>query len=169
MQEAGPWTDEAVALLTKLAAAMLTNIDISRALYRAGFQGFTRNAVIGKIHRLRLPHNTNPHVTRTRKPRRPKQPSPEKPVRQKPPAPMVIDMPPPSPDEIIRVASLIDLEPHHCRYPIGDPRGAIFGFCGDSKVFGLSYCERHAMVCYKPTRPLSAAAGKAVHSYRKAS
>ena len=168
MQENGPWTSEAVKLLTKLAAAYLTSSAIAAALYRAGYVGITRNAVIGKVHRLRIPHNTDPHVTNARKPRRPKQPSPDKLVR-KPPAPMVIDMPAPSPDDIIRVASLIDLEPHHCRYPIGDPRGAIFGFCGDSKVVGLSYCEHHAMVCYKPIRPLSAVAGKAVHSYRRAS
>jgi hypothetical protein len=40
-----------------------------------------------------------------------------------------------------------DLEPHHCRYPVGDPATPAFGFCGETKFPGLPYCETHANRC----------------------
>lgn len=36
--------------------------------------------------------------------------------------------------------ALLDLEPHHCRWPIGDPTR---GYCGHAKVPGSSYCAGH--------------------------
>lgn len=38
--------------------------------------------------------------------------------------------------------SLLDLEEHHCRWPIGQQH--VVGFCGCRKVPGLSYCDKHA-------------------------
>lgn len=37
--------------------------------------------------------------------------------------------------------SLLDLEPHHCRYPFGERD---FTFCGHPKADGKSYCRDHA-------------------------
>lgn len=48
--------------------------------------------------------------------------------------------------------SLVDLEPHHCRFPVGDP---VQGFCGHPKVEGLSYCEHHIERCYTHAPVLS--------------
>lgn len=45
---------------------------------------------------------------------------------------------------------LLDLEPHHCRWGIGDPKKDDFGFCGAQKVPGLSYCMEHARRAYRP-------------------
>jgi hypothetical protein len=49
------------------------------------------------------------------------------------------------------------LEPHHCRWPIGNPRHPDFGYCGERKYTGHpSYCARHArmsMACKPLTRP----------------
>lgn len=42
--------------------------------------------------------------------------------------------------DVVRVASILDLEPHHCRWPIGEPTK---GYCGDQKIPGASYCECH--------------------------
>jgi GcrA cell cycle regulator len=39
--------------------------------------------------------------------------------------------------------SLLDLEPHHCRWPFGDPGDSDFGFCGADKASGFSYCPGH--------------------------
>lgn len=36
-----------------------------------------------------------------------------------------------------------ELEPHHCRWPIGDPRLPDFRFCGCNRVEGRPYCEAH--------------------------
>jgi len=44
--------------------------------------------------------------------------------------------------EVARVASLLELEPHHCRWPIGE-RPSI-AFCGERRVDGSSYCAIHA-------------------------
>lgn len=41
--------------------------------------------------------------------------------------------------------TLVDLEAHHCRWPVGDGAGAAQRFCGD-KVVRDSYCEHHASV-----------------------
>lgn len=39
-----------------------------------------------------------------------------------------------------------DLEPHHCRWPIGDPRNSDFRFCGCRRVIGKPYCEGHVVM-----------------------
>ncbi len=38
------------------------------------------------------------------------------------------------------VASLVDLQSHHCRWPIGDHD---FAFCGRPRLEGRPYCEHH--------------------------
>lgn len=43
---------------------------------------------------------------------------------------------------------LLDLEPHHCRWPIGDVGADDFGFCGHPKRAGVSYCEFHATIAF---------------------
>lgn len=50
--------------------------------------------------------------------------------------------PPPEPRPELRplVASLLDPQPHHCRWPIGDQA---FAFCGRQKIEGRPYCEHH--------------------------
>lgn len=37
------------------------------------------------------------------------------------------------------------LELHHCRWPIGDPRQLDFRFCGCKRVAGKPYCEDHVI------------------------
>lgn len=53
---------------------------------------------------------------------------------------------PPPEDYIVPQAQrkdLIDLEDHHCRWPI-DKAGGGFEFCGGEKVPGVSYCAHHS-------------------------
>lgn len=45
---------------------------------------------------------------------------------------------------------LLDLEPHHCRWPIGMPEDEDFHFCGERKMRGISYCEAHALIAFQP-------------------
>lgn len=50
--------------------------------------------------------------------------------------------------------SLLDLEPHHCRYPI--TRELPHMFCGAGRASGSSYCQRHAAICSsRPLKPLN--------------
>ncbi|MCL2474148.1 MAG: GcrA family cell cycle regulator [Alphaproteobacteria bacterium] len=37
----------------------------------------------------------------------------------------------------------------HCRWPIGDPRSANFRFCGCISHEGLPYCSEHARIAYQ--------------------
>ena len=39
--------------------------------------------------------------------------------------------------------TLLELEPHSCRWPFGDPDRPGFGFCGHAQAEGSSYCEAH--------------------------
>jgi GcrA cell cycle regulator len=43
--------------------------------------------------------------------------------------------------------SLMELNGQTCRWPIGDPTHADFGYCGDRRVRG-AYCEAHANIAY---------------------
>ena len=45
------------------------------------------------------------------------------------------------------MVALVDLKPSHCRFPVGDPHDAGFGFCGHPKADG-AYCFAHARLCY---------------------
>jgi len=42
-----------------------------------------------------------------------------------------------------------------CRWPIGDPREADFGFCPKEKISGLPYCEHHSRRAFQPPQPPS--------------
>lgn len=44
--------------------------------------------------------------------------------------------------------ALLDLEPHHCRWPCSG-EGAETLFCGGKAVPDLSYCLRHCMAAYQ--------------------
>lgn len=68
-----------------------------------------------------------------------------------------------------KLVTFDQLEGHHCRWPIGDPRSSELRFCGEAKVIGLPYCPQCATTAYKQpepgqphgvtARPVSSAAG----------
>lgn len=130
------WTDERVALLKKLWGEGRTAAEIARSL--GG--GFTRNAVIGKAHRLKLssrisPVSSTPKVkaANTQRVHVPK-------VKAAPPPPVKID---------VKRIKFVDLKERMCRWPLGDPQDADFAFCGCSAVPGLPYCADHARMAYQ--------------------
>lgn len=47
-----------------------------------------------------------------------------------------------------KLKPLLDLGPHDCRWPVGDPREKGFGFCGAHRVEGLAYCPDHVRIAY---------------------
>lgn len=79
------------------------------------------------------------------------------------------DIPPPPPDGEIRdvpfvetkarpVVALLDLEPHHCRWPIGNPCSADFGYCGETiRDESVPYCTHHCRIAYVPVNKRSVA------------
>lgn len=115
--------------------------------YSAGYiardTGKTRNAVISKLHRLDLMRGVkrvyDPGV-RTKKIQQAAR-EPGRLVVPKKIVPPYVEPPPSIPAH--QLVKLIDLEPHHCRWPIGDPRHPDFGFCGARKTVASTYCQQH--------------------------
>jgi GcrA cell cycle regulator len=155
------WTEERVELLTKLWAEGLSASQIAARL-----GGVTRNAVIGKVHRLGLSgratssRSSNPRPRRTHVPRASRTPSLMFGTRGatalKPQFEMELD-PTPAPLEELVIplaerASIMTLKESMCRWPIGDPSDPDFHFCGRKKCGSLPYCEHHARMAYQPVQ-----------------
>jgi GcrA cell cycle regulator len=162
MTDAGvTWTDERVELLKKLWSDGLSASQIA-----AEIGGVTRNAVIGKVHRLGLSGRGKakaPPPPRTRKATRaPSAPSPIAPGAPRSnvllaPVPQPLAVEPVVEDVHEEVAvpiservTIMDLRESMCRWPMGDPTKPEFRFCGARAVTGLPYCTHHARVAYQP-------------------
>lgn len=153
------WTDDRVDLLKKLWAEGLSASQIAGRL-----GGVTRNAVIGKVHRLGLSGRATTsrmksHRPRNRVPGTAKRASKTKFANTGNPALRALYHPdaepfmPASEELNIPAAERKDiqsLEANHCRWPIGDPQHPEFHFCGKGKVPGLPYCEHHARRAFQP-------------------
>jgi GcrA cell cycle regulator len=146
----GPgWTDARIERLKALWAEGRSASEI------AGLLGeVTRNAVIGKVHRLGLPGRkttSRQPVPRRTSPRRGKSGRVERhlpPTRfARPASPMPPAPPPPVAALMLPLRQLND---DQCRWPAGDPREDGFGFCGCRKAAGVPYCEHHAAIAYNP-------------------
>jgi GcrA cell cycle regulator len=147
------WTDERVELLKKLWQDGLSASQIAKQL-----GGVTRNAVIGKVHRLGLSGRATPS-----KPARTgvKAPRPARPVTSAPSAPRRISSEPvslhaPAPpvryvEEAPGTATVLTLGAHMCKWPIGDPSQDNFTFCGRRAGDG-PYCHEHSQVAYQPAQ-----------------
>jgi len=143
-----PWSDDRVTTLSKLWQDGLSASQIAKQL-----GGVTRNAVIGKIHRLGLSGRATP----SRPPRAAgiRNAWPMRPVRP-PPLPRApravvsasVERPPEGPG---LVAAMTGLGAHVCKWPIGDPKAEGFSFCG-RPAEGV-YCAGHAQTAYRPGKP----------------
>ncbi len=134
------WTDERVKLLKKLWGEGKTAAEIAKAL-----GGVTRNAVIGKAHRLKLSNRISPIQQNERKEER--VPEIKKPLKVKS---VVVAKPA---NMSFKGLKMIELKERMCRWPSGDPKEENFSFCGCTSVPGLPYCEEHARVAYQvPSR-----------------
>lgn len=156
------WTDAAVATLkTQWADGKSASEIVVLIADRHGLRK-TRSAVIGKVHRLGLGGRGRPWSPRGAGPARRPPPAPkgsrehpgrhparrmEAPRRAVPPRPA-----PPLPDiaTLAPTASLETLAPTSCRYPIGDPGAAGFGFCGRPAHDRGPYCAAHRAACRPP-------------------
>lgn len=144
------WTDDRVELLKKHWQNGLTCSQIARLL-----GGVTRNAVIGKLTRLGCAGRHAASLpARILEMRKPKLPKPPKPVLSVLHTGMTHTaeiraegLPPERADKPATCFDLLSLGAHMCRWPIGDPREAGFGFCGRRCGDG-SYCRSHARVSY---------------------
>lgn len=167
------WTDERVELLKKLWMEGLSASQIAGELG----DGVTRNAVIGKVHRLKLSARAKPTNTAPRS--RPAQRSAPRRVSSSGMGGMSMSKPrasvmrtqtigatalaaSPEMDAEAYVApqlqelfipedkrlNLLQLNEHTCKWPIGDPLTKDFYFCGQPSNEGIPYCEFHSRRAY---------------------
>jgi GcrA cell cycle regulator len=136
------WTDDRVDQLKSLWTEGLSASQIARAL--GG--GVTRNAVIGKVHRLGLAGRATP--SRSDRPRLPSAPRLSMRAPHQPPPPIVEEDPITLDDGSF--ATVLTINNAMCRWPIGDPAESEFHFCGRKPKSGSPYCEAHARKAYQP-------------------
>lgn len=146
------WTDEKMAKLEKL---LIDGLSASQIAQKLGVFGHCvdggRSAVIGKIRRLGLEFQTPKKRTGVAKPTNPikqmRQPAAKTRV-----SPALPDVPPSEPVLVApHLLGILDLEPHHCRWP--ENSEAPFHFCGAQRADGSPYCsEHHARAFVKPVR-----------------
>jgi len=173
MNEAGAWTEDRVELLKKLWSDGLSASQIAAEL-----GSVTRNAVIGKVHRLGLSGRAkNPAAASTPRattPRKAPTRSPSHPMSSGQPASQggmtrganalapqyaaeaeaeTAHEPAPSEDVVIPFServTIMDLREYMCRWPMGDPTTPEFRFCGGRSQTGMPYCSYHSRIAYQP-------------------
>lgn len=142
-----PWTAEQDAVLKQSWTAGLTATQIM-----AEIPGFSRSAICGRVHRLKLPSRRRAGVNAgsatgvvRRKPRRDTPPPMQFTCRE------AQDLPP---DTSEHAVSFFDAQPGQCRWPIGDTSNLdTFRFCGCGCVPDKSYCRRHFEWGTRPYAP----------------
>jgi|TARA_B100002052_G_scaffold264481_1_gene260330 GcrA cell cycle regulator len=138
------WTDEKVAKLKELWGNGKTASQIAEII-----GGISRNAVIGKAHRLNLSakiktrtatsnqnfesslNEKNVKIKRNRKSKF------KSLIIEK-------DFEPENPKQ------LEELDENSCKWPIGHPNEKSFYFCGRSSLKDFSYCKLHLLYAYQP-------------------
>ena len=138
------WTEEKVTKLKELWGKGNTASQIAEII-----GGISRNAVIGKAHRLNLSAKIKTRAaastqnfessldernTKTKRARRSKFKS------------LIIekDFEPENPKQ------LEELDENSCKWPIGHPDEKSFYFCGRSSLKDFSYCKLHLLYAYQP-------------------
>ena len=152
----GGWTDENVARLKELWATGASCSQIAAALDC----GVSRNAVIGKATRLGLSPRKTLTVARPRahmrRNRRSNAAQAIAGVRRAQRWQSIEPEPlPEEPEEIVipvaQRRSLMQLNEHTCRWPVGDPGEGDFFFCGAEPAVDQSYCPAHCRIAHRPT------------------
>lgn len=151
------WTDERVELLKKLWADGLSASQIAAEL-----GGITRNAVIGKVHRLGLSGRAKSPSSAAARPRKARAPGHM--MRVNRPAArgntalahsfeIEAEPEPEFVDNVIPIGqrrTILELTEDTCRWPCGDPGSTEFFFCGGPALTSLPYCAHHSRVAYQP-------------------
>ena len=138
------WTEEKVSKLKELWGKGKTASQIAEII-----GGISRNAVIGKAHRLNLSakiktrtatsnkHFENSVEENNAKSRRSRKSKFKSLIIEK-------DFEPENPKQ------LEELDESSCKWPIGHPDEKEFYFCGRSSLKDFSYCKLHLLYAYQP-------------------
>jgi GcrA cell cycle regulator len=159
-----PWSDAEDARLRELVAENLSYAAISALM------GRNRNACIGRAHRIGLQvKGTRPITVKKVRQDVAKAivklfPATQAPLRLKPPA-QKAPAPAPAQDNkpvplyaqpeasttaFGKPRTLVDLQPHHCRWPVSGERADTLFCCADREVMTRPYCAEHHLVAWRP-------------------
>ena len=138
------WNEEKVKKLTELWGKGNTASQISEII-----GGISRNAVIGKAHRLNLSSKIkarNASSSQIFDSTSEGNNSKQRQGRKSKFKSLLIekDFEPENPKK------LEDLDESSCKWPIGHPEEASFYFCGRSSLKDFSYCKLHLLYAYQP-------------------
>ncbi|MGB8400355.1 GcrA family cell cycle regulator [Bradyrhizobium sp.] len=139
------WTDERVERLKNRFEAGLSCRQIAADI------GVSRNAVIGKLHRLNLSRengDTRPLARNGAAKRHRPKAGPRLQYRM---LQAVYAEPQPDAESIASAhcCSLLELSNERCRWPISHPGAEDFCFCGNTPVEGQPYCAGHTRLAYR--------------------
>jgi len=151
------WTDELIARLRALWAEGHSTAEIGRRM------GISKNAVVGKAHRLQLTARPSPIQRGARRPatpaRRvtlpPRQPEPTPGLSREPQGRSAPLQPPPAAAPALRTvqpAVRSGARAMPCCWPIGEPGSPGFRFCDEPAVAGKPYCDAHVQLAYVKVR-----------------
>lgn len=131
------WNESRIEMLKSLWDEGLSTSEMGVRL------GITKNAVVGKVHRLGLPKRQSPIRAPVRR-------VVETEVRT----------------DVVRIEAL---STGMCRWPMGEQGVHGFDFCGRSSIEGRPYCDEHCARAYvKPDRARAARPGGSGGHYRAA-
>ena len=148
------WTDETIARIRALWAEGLSTAEIGRRM------GISKNAVVGKAHRLNLPARPSPIRRGTGEKRAPR------PVMRRvtgPTLPALSVIERPTPVQALSKSAVTALRPvpvqprpagrvSACCWPLGEPGTQSFRFCDEASEPGKPYCSEHVRLAYVKVR-----------------
>lgn len=165
------WTDEVIERLRAFWAEGHSTAEIGRRM------GVSKNAVVGKAHRLGLTARPSPirrgaggdtprraAIRRAVGPTLPPLSGPAEPVLpvtapMPPPLRVAVSVPAPVPAPSLQTTSLRSVGRTSgggrvipCCWPIGEPGTRSFRFCDDASAAGKPYCAEHAALAYVKIR-----------------
>lgn len=158
------WNDERVELLKKL-----WNEGLSASQIAGELGAVTRNAVIGKVHRLGLSGRAKTATPAQQRPRKQAAPVAARPAARTMSAPQVrgnvalaaqpmmeayVETMPQIREDVVvamsRRVKIMELREAMCKWPMGDPMQEDFVYCGADCNFGTPYCTHHSTIAYQP-------------------
>lgn len=128
------WTEDRIEQLRQLWGSGKSASEIADML-----GGVSRNAVIGKAHRLGLSGRPSPIKAKPEdEPEATPAPAAAEPAKARR-----------AREATPEGANILSLTERMCRWPLGDPKQAGFRFCGKGVYGGLPYCMEHAAMAYQ--------------------